>query len=377
MKNDDFSNKETLETPATPIQTLADMGRLIRQHRLKMELTLDQLAAATEISKPYLSNIENARLVGPPAGDKLALIEKALGISHGELARHADWLRTPASIRQLMAENSAPSLPRHNSGTVDLDELMRGGAYPAAQSRPSSVREGEAEDSPRFPALINIPLINRVAAGAPAEFTDLDYPVGIADTYIPAPVQPATADQPGENSGPDAGMFALRVEGDSMSPQYLRGDIIVLSTTDTPADGDDCLIRLDEQGNFATTFKRIYFVDALGRPSADASHVQLCPLNPRHAQRVVAREQITSLYPAVWKITPTPRGTPANQTATPAADSQKRRKSNGLTRSHRHRDARQPEIAALTKSTNATDARTAVSGSHIQSATQGFQIEAD
>ena len=32
-----------------------------------------------------------------------------------------------------------------------------------------------------------MPLINRVPAGNPAEFTDLDYPVGIADGDVPAP----------------------------------------------------------------------------------------------------------------------------------------------------------------------------------------------
>jgi SOS-response transcriptional repressor LexA len=363
----------------TSLQSLEELGLLIRQHRLKLDMTLDELAAATGISKPYLSNIENARLVGPPSGEKLALLENAMGISNSALNRQADWLRTPPSIRRLMGENAASSLPRHRSGAVDLDELMRGETLAAPSTAPPPLNEENSmHESQRFPALINIPLINRVAAGTPAEFTDLDYPAGIADAYIPAPAKAAAADQGVENGIPHAGMFALRVEGDSMAQQYLPGDIIVFSTTDTPADGDDCLVRLDDQGNFATTFKRIYFVDAQGQQSPEASHVQLRPLNPRHAQRLVAREHITSLFPAIWKITPTQRGTPADQTAAPATVNEKRRKSNGLQRMRRKPAAAQATaIAAPAESVNTSESSTLLPGGHIQSATQGFAIESD
>ena len=61
--------------------TLAELGRRIRLQRKKMNMTLDELAAATGISKPYLSNIETARLVGPPSSEKLSHIEKALTIA--------------------------------------------------------------------------------------------------------------------------------------------------------------------------------------------------------------------------------------------------------------------------------------------------------
>ena len=299
------------------IQTLADLGKLIRQYRRGLEMTLDQLAGATGISKPYLSNIENGRLVGPPSAEKLGLIENALAIHAGELVRQADWLRTPETIRQLVPGSPSAMLPRHDNGSVDLDRLLRDEEFSAAARRTTVAQTQDLlNTADLFPALVNIPLINRVAAGSPTEYTDMDYPSGIADAYIPAPAQYSQGsepDQPAHGTPPDAGMFALRVEGDSMSPQYLPGDIIVLSTVDTPTDGDDCLVRLDERGNFATTFKRIYFVDADGKPAAEGSHVQLRPLNPRHAQRLVVREHITGLYPAVWKITPTPRRAAAVQ----------------------------------------------------------------
>ena len=360
--------------------TLAELGQRIRSRRQEMDMTLDDLAVATGISKPYLSNIETARLVGPPSSDKLGQIEKALAIPSGELIRHADWLRTPESIRLLMPQNAVAALPRHDSGAVDLDRLLGGHGSARSIEKPgTSAVNIRATGEHRFPPLVHIPLINRVAAGSPTEFTDLDYPVGIADAYIPAPMPDAQPDQPEESPKPEAGMFALRVEGDSMSPQYLPGDIIVLSSMDTPTDGDDCLIRLDEQGNFATTFKRIYFVDAQGNPASNASHVQLCPLNARHAKRIVARENITSLYPAVWKITPTPRRTPADQTAasvsqtTPAqpryGKGKKRRQATVPTDSP-YVNTQTPPPAAETMPLRRPP-------SEIQSATQGFQIETD
>ena len=369
---------EDLDTPVSPA-TLAEMGRRIRLQRQKMSMTLDDLAAATGISKPYLSNIETARLVGPPSSEKLAHIEKALTFATGELVRLADWLRTPESIRQLMPETNNSALPRLGSGAVDLDEwLRRSGPVRTNEKSGTAKSVNPTDDDFRFPALIHVPLINRVAAGTPAEFTDLDYPAGIADQYVPAPPpNDAPAEKSPQSADPYAGMFALRVEGDSMSPQYLPGDIIVLSSVDTPSDGDDCLVRLDEHDNFATTFKRIYFVDAQGNPQSDSGHVQLCPLNPRHAKRIVAREHITSLHPAIWKITPTPRRSPAEDYCASGAANNPGKAASG--KRHKRRtappDTRPPSNPELPPATaaqgNASPSR------YIQSATQGFQIEAD
>ena len=365
MKLSITENKKDHPEQIMEIKTLRDLGQLIRRYRQKMNVTLDQLAAATGISKPYLSNIENARLVGPPSGNKLALIEQALLITAGELTGHADWLRTPETIRQLMPENPGSPLPRHDSGAVDLDRLL-GKAEFSSSSQGTYASPGQSSRNTldTFPRLVQIPLINRVAAGSPTDFTDLDYPVGVADAYIPAPQQPSPPDQHDPGTRKETGMFALRVEGDSMSPQYLPGDIIVFSTVDSPADGDDCLIRLDEQGNFATTFKRIYFVDAQGRPASDAGFVQLCPLNASHAQRLVSREQITGLYPAVWKITPTSRRVPAETTLIPNT----------------------PGATAVPSKTTRRTRRRAVRATNgikvplappVASITQGFAIEAD
>lgn len=311
------------------MQSIQEFGQIVRQHRLDHGLTLDALAKATGISKPYLSNIENGTTPGPPSAGKLEILERALGVAAGVLVHAADWLRTPESIRQLVGVNGlAPQ--RRADGTLDLDALLAAGRSLQPHGQLSAPGHAPAaRDLPGHVFLRPIPLINAVAAGPAAEFTDLDYPPGVAEGVIPAPAAGAlsAAASGNETAGVSvntasvAGLFAVRVFGDSMAPAYEAGDIVVLAPGETPRDGDDCLVRLDAAENFATTFKRVYFLTsgdsaatgharataASGAANAGAAppqptHVRLEPLNPRHATRTVELGQITGLYRAVWKI---------------------------------------------------------------------------
>ncbi len=67
------------------------------------------------------------------------------------------------------------------------------------------------------------------------------------------------------------------------------------------AEGDDCVVRLGEGENFATTFKRVFFErDAEG----EAVAVRLVPRNPAHAERRVLLEGVTGIYPMVYRLVP-------------------------------------------------------------------------
>ncbi|NNM85809.1 MAG: helix-turn-helix domain-containing protein [Phycisphaerales bacterium] len=290
---------------------LLEFGRVIRHKRELLKLTLDQLSAAAGISKPYLSNIETGSAPGLPSPAKLSAIETSLQLPPGQLAKQADWLRTPRSIRQLIApagnatatmaaqaarhDTMKTQVPRRSDGAINLDALLY------AATEPNLTRQTTTEQPV---AMQRVPLINRVPAGNPAEFTDLDYPAGIADGDVPAP---ASTDEPGPGAvgatnKPANDMFALRIQGDSMEPHYHHGDIIVLSATQTPKNGDDCLVRFDEMRNFSTTFKRIYFEPAESQQTP--THVRLEPLNPKHRNRLIDLQHVSGIFPAIWKITP-------------------------------------------------------------------------
>jgi len=128
---------------------------------------------------------------------------------------------------------------------------------------------------------LEVPLINRVAAGYPKEFTDLGYPARVADEYVRCP----------DLDDPDA--FAARVVGDSMQPVYAEGDIVVFSPSKPVKSGMDCFARLEP--DHETTFKRVY----LEQGSAGQELIRLQPLNSAYAPRVVEREQVAGLYAAV------------------------------------------------------------------------------
>lgn len=280
-------------------ETLAEFGAVIRKARQECKLTLDDVAAATGISKPYLSNIETARTAGPASDGKLGLLEGVLGFGAGELVEAGHWLRTPASVRARVTGAAGP-VARRADGTQDLDSMLKS---VLADKTPTG-EAGRAEGAEAGGGIRMIPLINRVPAGAAGEYTDLDYPAGVADRYLPVPtgLGAAAADRGGEAS------FALVVAGDSMEPEYRAGDILIVGSGEA-RQGDDCLVRLGEAENFATTFKRISFVYADKKAGEEGgervvTHVRLVPLNKEHVERTVALDHISSIFPVLWKMTP-------------------------------------------------------------------------
>lgn len=77
--------------------------------------------------------------------------------------------------------------------------------------------------------------------------------------------------------------FGLRVKGDSMEPDYLDGDTLILEKADDCENGDDCVIMVN--GNDGT-FKRVF---------KNENGVILQPLNPEYSPVVYSNEQIENL----------------------------------------------------------------------------------
>lgn len=272
------------------------VGAMVRGRRIERRLTLQRLAEMAGITKSYLWLIERDRRP-PPGQEVLARLERALGFCRGELHEAARWQATPGEVRREVqhlrgTERVARRLAEilADSG-VDESGRVRGAldrAYRSGELRrlieavnPSSgdVRGDDADVARVLP--LQVPLINSVAAGYPTDFTDLGYPARVADEYVRCP----------DVQDPDA--FAARVVGDSMLPEYREGDIVIFSPAREVRSGMDCFARLEP--DHESTFKRVYIeADDQGREM-----IRLQPLNPAYPPRVVPREQVAGLYPAV------------------------------------------------------------------------------
>jgi len=230
----------------------------------------------------------------------LRLLESALNVTDGRLRRAGDWERAPEAVRDQvhrLADDAArgrdlarfiqDAAKSRRGGGKNLDGLFRSGKLRRMIERTLEQDETVKEDGRETdgvegmrPAMQRIPLVNKVAAGYPTGFTDLDYPARAADDYLSCP---------GLND-PDA--FAAAVIGKSMMPDYQEGDIVVFSPAAGVEDGSDCFVRLEP--DHETTFKRVYFDE-------DGALVRLQPLNPKFPPTVHPRERVAGLYRAVWR----------------------------------------------------------------------------
>lgn len=77
--------------------------------------------------------------------------------------------------------------------------------------------------------------------------------------------------------------FGLKVKGNSMEPEYLDGDTLILEKADDCENGDDAVIMVN--GNDGT-FKRVF---------KNENGVILQPLNPTYSPMVYSNEQIENL----------------------------------------------------------------------------------
>lgn len=232
-------------------------AQVLRLHREKAGLKQSDLAVKVGVTGPYISLLESGKRP-PPADDVTRRIEKALDVPPKTLLRLAHIARTPEDIRRV----------------TDLDRLYAEGrlAEQAEAGRPPLQANG----------VRRIPLINKVSAGYPAVFTDLDYPVGVADDYV---VVPDLAD-------PNA--FAIVVCGDSMSPRFEEGDILIITPASPVKSGDFCFVRIDSHGEVTSTFKQVFF--------DDERTVRLASLNTRYQARTYPREEITGLFRAARRL---------------------------------------------------------------------------
>jgi SOS-response transcriptional repressor LexA len=295
------------------LKNMEPLGTKLRRQRRRLGLTLDELAGRTGISKPYLSLIETGRVPNPPSDEKLRKLEQTLGFTAGELLTQAHLQRTPRDVRAMLQKlleqgaregsglgvegsgNGAakaegqiqnPQSKIQNAEPVNLDDAYLSGVLQELVDRSSGNVETVATNA--------VPVINRVSAGYPKDFTDLSYPRGVADEYVGCP------------DVADKDAFAARVAGDSMTPKYAEGDIVIFSPASGVRNGDDCFVRFAD-GH--TTFKRVFFENGDdsgggaggGGGGGGTSVVRLQPRNERYRPQTIPAEQVSGLYKAVYK----------------------------------------------------------------------------
>jgi phage repressor protein C with HTH and peptisase S24 domain/DNA-binding XRE family transcriptional regulator len=277
-------------------------GKEVRLARTKRGMTLESLAAATGMAKSYLSQIETG-CAPPPRDEKVRKIAEAIGLEPESLVAHAHLSELPADVRARIARLSevfdsteevirallaahggaaageaATDTGEESSVKVDLEALHKSGLLQHLAEW--GEKHTQSRPNPRYDW---IPIINRISAGPPQGFTDLDYPAGVADEYIPRP--------PGFS---DPNAFALRVDGDSMEPKYHEGDVVIFSPAAHVESGDDCFVRFAMTGSPVDgekTFKRVFF-DAEGE-------IRLQPINERHKPIIVRPSDVAGIFRAV------------------------------------------------------------------------------
>ncbi len=168
------------------------IGDYIREKRLKKGFSYRELAKLVGLAHGTIKNIEDGRV--NPTLDVLYKICRGL--------------------------------------LIDMEDLLRESGYLPPNVVPIK-REGRVR---------KIPVISWVMAGKWHEVCDSFQP-GDADDWI------ETTGVKGEN------VFALRVKGDSMEPEFFDGDIIIVNPHVEAKPGDFVIVRNEDNGE--ATFKQL------------------------------------------------------------------------------------------------------------------------
>jgi SOS-response transcriptional repressor LexA len=156
-------------------------------------------------------------------GDYMKAKRKALGISLREAAKLAGI--SHVHVKDIENDKIKPSFEKIinllKAYKADIQEFLKEIDYRQANVEPVPIGK-----------LNPVPIISWVAAGSWQAAYEVCQP-GDADEWVNSDVQ-------GQN------IFALRVKGDSMEPEFTEGDIIVLDPNEIPNPGDYVVVRNDE-----------------------------------------------------------------------------------------------------------------------------------
>jgi phage repressor protein C with HTH and peptisase S24 domain len=123
----------------------------------------------------------------------------------------------------------------------------------------------------------SVPLLGLAQAASSGHFDESGFPTGKGWDEMALP------------SAPDAHAYALEISGDSMRPAYRDGDIVMVSPGTAIRRGDRVVVK---------TIGGEVMVKELKRRTAKT--LELASLNPSHADRVLAAEDVAWIARIVW-----------------------------------------------------------------------------
>lgn len=200
----------------------------------KRELTPQELKESSDLKKIFQERKESKK------GVTQAKAAEALGITQGAVNHYLN------GINALNAKTASDFAKFLNANVRDFSPRLA-----------DEIENLSAANTSPGPDVYNeVPLISWVQAGHWSEAVDL--------------LQPGEGERIATTYRPRRHTYALRVNGDSMEPEFTEGDIIIVEPDETPRHGSYVVIR---QNGSEATFKKLII---------DGGKTYLAPLNNRY-----------------------------------------------------------------------------------------------
>ena len=213
----------------------------------KGDRTNQQFADDSGVSRPYISMLLNLKREDPPTPD---ILKKLAIAAHNNI-----------TYAQLMVA----------AGYVYWTDKELGEIYEVGGTNPENIKFIHSSGIGYFDIpdkVVRIPVLGSIPAGRPLEAVEdiIDY-IDIPESW-----------QDGDRK-----YFGLVVKGNSMYPEYLEGDIVIIRKQPCCDSGDDCAVILD---NEMATLKRVHI---------NQNGIELEAINPMYGRKKYTSQEIKAL----------------------------------------------------------------------------------
>lgn len=284
-----MSNKKVMELPT--------FSERLKEYRRKNGLTQTQLASMLGVSGNYVGMLEGGRPMdedstlaklfaryevgegAPGARGRLKAAREQAGLTQADLAKKIGYqlgvIQAVEDGNARASENMIEKICAVLPG-ISKPDLMGGSDHPAnfGESIGTYGQKPRIDLPPGMTARY-VPLISWAQAGTMASFDDTSYQYDAAIAF----------------NVKDPRAIAVQIRGDSMSPQYGEGDVVILYPSYAAKNGDLVIARLVEDKGSDVMFK-IYNAMDNGR------RVALTSYNPAFPPLDYSREDFAWIYPA-------------------------------------------------------------------------------